>query len=387
MRFPQPWYRKSRRAWFVTLDGQQILLGKSKPEALARYQQLMANPRPQAVPSGSLLAIIDAFLDWVHRNRAPDTYEWYRYRLERFARRFPDMKATEVRPHHAEAWVNEYQLARTSRRNYLRSIKCCLKWATKQGHIASNPLEALQVPSAEAREILISEEEYNHLCSYIRNLEFADLIATTWETGCRPQESLRVKARHVDLTNHRWVFPRSESKSKRISRVVYLTDNALKITKRLMHRYPAGCLFRNSKRRPWTTDAVNCAFRSIRMRMGKDEIKRSGETISPEEIAALVPGLNEMKRSGGQELPKSQAELRAEAKRKLTYQRAAKLAPQYSLYALRHSWATRALQKGTDPLTVAILMGHEDPSMLSKVYQHLALDPKHMLQQAKKAAG
>jgi integrase len=61
--------------------------------------------------------------------------------------------------------------------------------------------------------------------------------------------------------------------------------------------------------------------------------------------------------------------------------------PRYSLYSLRHSWATHALQKGVDPLTVAILMGHQDPSMLSKVYQHLSLNPTHMLEQARKAAG
>ena len=69
------------------------------------------------------------------------------------------------------------------------------------------------------------------------------------------------------------------------------------------------------------------------------------------------------------------------------YKRAAELAPRYSLYALRHSWANNALKKGVDALTVAILMGHEDPSTLSKVYQHLSLNPAHMLTQAKKAAG
>jgi site-specific recombinase XerD len=67
--------------------------------------------------------------------------------------------------------------------------------------------------------------------------------------------------------------------------------------------------------------------------------------------------------------------------------RAAELAPRYSLYALRHSWATHALQKGVDPLTVAILMGHKDPSTLSRVYQHLSLNPSHMREQACRAVG
>ncbi len=34
---------------------------------------------------------------------------------------------------------------------------------------------------------------------------------------------------------------------------------------------------------------------------------------------------------------------------------------------LRHSWATHALERGVDALTVVILMGHRDPSTLAKV--------------------
>ena len=60
-------------------------------------------------------------------------------------------------------------------------------------------------------------------------------------------------------------------------------------------------------------------------------------------------------------------------------------APRYSLYALRHSWATNAMKSGVDPLTVAPLMGHKDPSMLARVYQHLSHSPDHMREQAQRA--
>jgi hypothetical protein len=32
-------------------------------------------------------------------------------------------------------------------------------------------------------------------------------------------------------------------------------------------------------------------------------------------------------------------------------------------------------------------MGHQDPSMLAKVYQHLGHNPEHMLKEARKAVG
>ncbi|MDA7980892.1 MAG: tyrosine-type recombinase/integrase, partial [Pirellulales bacterium] len=113
----------------------------------------------------------------------------------------------------------------------------------------------------------------------------------------------------------------------------------------------------------------------------------NGESIPDEAVAALIPSLRQTKSVKGNVVPKRLAELREEAKKKLTHKRARQLAPRYSLYLLRHSWATQALKRGVDPLTVAILMGHQDPSMLARVYQHLSLSPDHLLNQANRAAG
>ena len=110
-----------------------------------------------------------------------------------------------------------------------------------------------------------------------------------------------------------------------------------------------------------------------------------GLSVTEEAISELVATLKPARTLKGKEVRKSPACLKQEARRKLTNKMAAELGPKWSLYALRHSWATHALQSGVDPLTVAILMGHSDPSMLSKVYQHVALNPVHMLEQAKKA--
>jgi len=151
--------------------------------------------------------------------------------------------------------------------------------------------------------------------------------------------------------------------------------------------HPDGPIFRNTNGKPWTTDAVNCGFLALQMRMGKEQMKRRGIVVSDKEIGDFIPSLRPTKRRRGETVNKTKVELRAEAKRKLTCRRAADLAPRYSLYAIRHSWATNALQKGIDALTVAILMGHQDPSTLAKVYQHLSLNPRHLLEQAKRAAG
>ena len=90
-RTPTPWWREDRQAWFVQINRKRHNLGKNKKQAWKRYYELMAQPAKRAVPSDSLAAIVDAFLEWVSKNRAPDTYEWYRYRLQRFVEHCPDV--------------------------------------------------------------------------------------------------------------------------------------------------------------------------------------------------------------------------------------------------------------------------------------------------------
>ena len=101
----------------------------------------------------------------------------------------------------------------------------------------------------------------------------------------------------------------------------------------------------------------------------------------------MAATINPTRMAKGKRVNRTKAELRTQARAKLIRQKCKELVPSYSLYALRHTWATNALTSGLDALTVAILMGHQDPSMLAKVYQHLSHSPQHMLAQAKRAVG
>ncbi len=264
-------------------------------------------------------------------------------------RKFPELQADAIRPHQVEAWVDEYDLSVTSRRNYLRVVKRCMSWALKQGLVGSNPVASLEIPAGESREIAFSAEEFACLLGYIRNPGLADLVITTWETGCRPQESLRVEARHFDHAHKRWIIPKRESKTKRLTRVVYLNDRAMEITARLAQLNPDGPIFRNTNGKPWTTEAVNCAFQGIRHRMGREIIKRQGLSIGEQEIQKKIKTLSPTRLSAGKKVTKSESDLKSEAKRKLMYRLCIDVTPCYSLYALRHSWATRSPDEGSRP--------------------------------------
>ena len=244
-------------------------MGSDKDKAFEQYKQLLAKPADKELPSDSLAAIVDSFLDWVQKNRSGPTYGWYQYRLERFVKKYPNLRAVDVRPFHAQQWVDGYTLSVTSRRNYLRCVKRCLWWATRQGYLEKNPVTGLEIPAAEHREVFVSQQEFDAILAIVKDDVFKDLLIVTWESGCRPQESLRAEKRHVDLGNSRLVFPKSEAKNKKTTRVVYLTDKAKEIVRRLAKKYPTGRLFRNRRGKKWTTFAVNCRFCRIEKKLKK----------------------------------------------------------------------------------------------------------------------
>ncbi len=104
--------------------------------------------------------------------------------------------------------------------------------------------------------------------------------------------------------------------------MIYLDDVAAEIVDRLCKASPSGPIFRNQQGRAWSKDAVNCAFVRLRGKTG-------------------IEGL--------------------------------------CTYALRHGFATAALKRGVDTTTVGVLMGHANPNMVAKVYQHLGQDDNYML--------
>ena len=64
---------------------------------------------------------------------------------------------------------------------------------------------------------------------------------------------------------------------------------------------------------------------------------------------------------------------------------ARELGTKYHLGAFRKGFATEALKAGVDVIGLAHLMGHRDPSMLSRVYVRVQQDPEYMGELARKA--
>ena len=99
--YPKPFFRKSRQLWYVQIDGRQINLGPDRDAAFTQYRDLMATPKLLAPAirnsAGELVVVLcDRFLDWVQLHRSAGTYQWYWWRLQSFAKRYPDLTIDEL---------------------------------------------------------------------------------------------------------------------------------------------------------------------------------------------------------------------------------------------------------------------------------------------------
>ena len=147
------------------------------------------------------------------------------------------------------------------------------------------------------------------------------------ETGCRPQEARIFEAAHV--RDDHIILPKVDTKGKQYNRVMWLTPTAQAIIQRHVEKYPEGKLFRNKWGRPWTGGRLNERCTKIAKKLDFRSIPMR----------------------------------------------------------LRHTWITEALERGVDPVTLAILAGHKDTTMICRVYQHLTRKPEHLRAAAMKATG
>lgn len=321
-RSPKPWYRAARNEWCVEIKGVTYRLGPDKAEADRKFHLLMAGDAlptiPQATTRDWLYAseVVDEFQILVQREDSEATLKWYCRYLDPFRKAFLKHRADKVSVDAVRDWGFRKWKTASSRRAAFRCIKSAFRKAMSECKLMS-PIAAMRIPEDASRDHVVTRKDYQALLAAITDSTFADLIKFVWLTGARPQEALIVEDAHVDVAEQRIVLPAKKSKGKKRARVIYLTEEALKLVKTKMG---FGRLFRNQQGRPYDKDIVRMRFRTLE------------KTVQF----------------------------------------------RYCLYHFRHAFAYRSLVAGVDALTVATLMGHTSTRMLEKVYGHLMQAHGHL---------
>lgn len=187
------------------------------------------------------------------------------------------MTVDELIPHHLTEWADGHiEWSSTTRFNYIRAVQGAFRWAARQQLIASNPVEYVEKPSPESREIIITDEQWEAILdSYSEDDPFHDLLVFARLSGARPQESKKIESRHLQQDGRVAVFLKSESKKKgrrKRNRVLYLPPPLRPMLQRLAEKHPEGPIFRNEDGNPWTTNAIRSRFRRVRKKLDIEKL-------------------------------------------------------------------------------------------------------------------
>jgi len=319
-----PWQRKQDGCWYTTINRIAIKLGTADEtwETIEqRYAEELA--KTEKPTRWTVAALIDRFLEHSRHKNSEDTYEWYRGRLESFKTHVgPKLKVTALDPDTVLDWVEREfgKRSDSTRANAIRCVTRAMNWGVKTRKLKFNPIVGIERPTPGSRELTIDFDQFMELLMLVKDKAFRDVLMFLWLTGARPQEFRVIEARHVSGATI--TLDRKQSKGKKVKRKIWLHGEALEIVQRLAKKNPTGPIFLNTRRKPWRRNQLASRFYRLRKQMNIDGL---------------------------------------------------------CAYTLRHSYATRMLKAGVDSVKLGILMGHKDPSMVAKIYQHLTQDDGYML--------
>jgi len=321
MRFPKPFFRQSKDAWYLQIGKRQISLGRNREEAFRRYQEIslhefgsFATPK-QSSKATKLIELFDLFLEWAQTHTS--SYNWYRHFLQKFASKYGQLSLHELKPFHVTRWLSGHSWGNTTQNKAISILKRGLNWALEQGLITTNPLAKLKKPREDRRSRILEPREHSLIMSEVKDEEFRQYLTALHETGARPGEITRITAADVDLERGVWILDKHKTwKHTGKPRIIYLNDAMQQLSRSLCEKFPSGALFRNSRGLAWSKNAVRIRFRNLRKKL---------------------PQLKDV-----------------------------------VAYTYRHTFTTEALQNGVGVAQVAELLGHTNTNMVMQHYSHLS---------------
>jgi integrase len=290
-------------------------------EKLAKQRGGILDPEPPPC----LKPFADQFLDRTKNAMRPSTSRCYGISLKNL-RRFHSKRLDEITADEIESFKQsrgkEGKSPSTINRD-LGFLRRVLLYGVKTDKIATTPFVAHKVAFLEEhrRERVLSfMEERAYLAAATQPLR--DVAVLIFELGMRPGEVFSIRREDIHFHASPPFLHVPFGKTKNAVRDVPLTDRAMEV---------------------------------LRRRVAEAQ-KEKGEYIFPLRVG----------NGHDSSQPMNEAEP-AHVKALL----ASKVTPPFRLYDCRHTYGTRAIEGGTDPLTLMRLMGHADLKTTSR-YVHLS---------------
>jgi len=313
---------KGRRCWGSTKLTNRIAAERYQNNLrnrLARDRAGILDPEPP--PFFSLFA--DEFLERTKNEMRPNTARFYRISLASLKPWFGQKRLDEIRADEIERYkqsrLEQGRSPSTVNQN-LACLRRILLFAVKLDLISTTPFVAHKVrflPENDRERILSFEEERRYLAAATQPLR--DVARLIFEMGLRPGEVCSIRREDVHLFAATPFLHVPFGKTKNAVRDVPLTERAKEVLRRR------------------SAEAQGEYFFPLRIGNGHD----------------WACPMNELHSAHARALRES------------------KITPAFRIYDLRHTYGTRAIEGGTDPLTLMRLMGHTDLKTTSR-YVHLS---------------
>jgi len=236
-----------------------------------------------------LVPSIERFLAWAAVNLAPSTVYGYRLYLTRFAAAVGNVPLEELAPATLTTFSRKF--------HPIQAVQRLVAWCHKEERsLERNPLEGMaKVAGGSRQRVLIAPD----VCRMIRSTDrfFRALLLALKETYARPQEMRAVRpadiraaggaaAAAAELLAGGAFFELGEGKGfkrrrdRLATRIIPISPRLGRLLVRLLSAGPAHDepIFRNSRGRPWTANAVRCRLRRLRVTLNLG-VDRRGERV------------------------------------------------------------------------------------------------------------
>jgi integrase len=271
------------------------------------------------------------FLEWSNQHHRPKTHELHELNCKTLKRFFRGKYLDEItsamvedfksaRKQERIQWAKNRSVAGATVNRALTTLKLLFHQAERSGYLVRNPVVGVAMfrEPLDSMRVISFEEQAAYLAETSQPLH--DIAKIILGTGMRPEEVFRMQAENLDFKQKAIFNPCGKTKAAR--RTIPMTDDALSLLKSRV----------------------------------KKAMKLGTSYLFPSRHDVQTP-IGSVKKAHS-----------AAVKR-------AKIERYFRLYDLRHTFATRAVEAGTDLPTLSSLLGHASILMTMR-YVHPAAEQK-----------